>query len=129
MCYLFKERSRILPRFVAVRVPLLQSFFKASLKGAIDQTIRFEVHVDVRHKVYQGPADHLQLVAHTVYKDMPFAKIPAMLGSSICNSHHNLEAPWRDKGIFVISGYVKTLITQSQLRSNYPYRAENCLLN
>lgn len=96
------------------------------------QSYVFDVVVNVRHKVYQGapPASpgepwKMRLMRHVLYRDLAFTRIPCMVGSSLCYTHQNMDLPPRERGAFIINGFEKTLITQGQLRCNYPYRTKH----
>lgn len=85
------------------------------------QSYTCDVCMDVRYKVFEGPPDSMKLVRHELYEQLAFTKVPCMLGSSLCHTHQNFELPPGERGAFIVNGYFKVLVTQSQLRSNYPY--------
>ena len=88
-------------------------------------TYSFDCLTDIHHKVYSStPEDptNFKLMETKFYRNALFARIPCMLNSSVCNDRLNLDAPYRNhSGLFIINGYHKTLISQSQVRSNTVY--------
>jgi len=83
------------------------------------QTLLFDVYIDLEHKTYRsagGNSEHT-LATHFVYRNVLLFKCPSMVGSSTCHSHGQ-EAP---AATFVINGYLKTLVSQEKLKTNYPF--------
>ena len=86
------------------------------------QSYSFDVIVDISHRKYTSSSANpkaFSLTEYKVYKAMVFARIPAMLGSSVCNDCENFASPFKNQfGMFICNGYTKTLISQERLRTN-----------
>lgn len=84
------------------------------------QSYCVDVLLDLRHEVFRSHKEgsSLKLVQHQLYQEMHFTKIPCMVGSSACHTYQNFDIPQRDRGVFVINGYERVLITQEKLKTN-----------
>lgn len=86
------------------------------------QTYSFDVLVDILHNVYASTAENptsFRLMEKKLYKNVIYGKIPAMLGSSVCNDRHAFFSPYKNMfGLFIINGYTKTIISQESLKHN-----------
>jgi DNA-directed RNA polymerase II subunit RPB2 len=85
------------------------------------QTYLADVFADVHHDLYNvdpaNPKVYL-LKQRKVLHNVLIMKVPAMIGSMVCNHHDEpVEAP----GTFIINGYHKTIISQERAKCNYPY--------
>jgi hypothetical protein len=88
------------------------------------QTYSIDVYVDVIHHVFaQNPISpkKYKLQSIKVYKSILISKIPCMRGSSACNEYHDINADFKKFGTFIINGYEKVVITQENLRCDFPY--------
>jgi DNA-directed RNA polymerase II subunit RPB2 len=85
------------------------------------QTLLADVCADVHHDVFKvDPADNKKyvLTQRNILHNVLIMKVPAMVGSVVCNHHDEpVEAP----GTFIINGYHKTIISQERAKCNFPY--------
>lgn len=86
-------------------------------------TYSFDMFAEMHYKYYrQNPDDPSEYVLqeYKIIEEIPFCKIPCMVGSSACHTFGQ-GSPTRTPGTFIIMGNQKVVISLETLRTNFTF--------